>query len=676
MPPKPYAFLPVPKQFETKPAIWHDGSNENLLSGELRCELTALTPLLVGWERRPLGGDSPPDPCSISAAYRKKLKNYFDLDLPDDKHLLRPLTYGNEDTSPVLLPGESIKGLLRHELGALLGAPMERVQEQTYSYRPNLGFPEGAPRVREPRLAKIVRTEAHTHNGITGSVPREVAVYRFAKRSDQTYHPNKDGDLLPDGAQPYYGGLAAGEELLAPSQRRPRRGEKPQRRPLLHTSVDLGELRLQFQSVEVSDAVVADYWRTIDHLTNVSDGHFSGRNPNLDEANSSEALASKLRAAAENAFHEGDIIWVELATDDAEPRIASFGWHYYYRWAYQDTIRTRHALQADGSYQPEPRAILWPAPEELECDEDGAPLGLTAVRRLFGYVEGIPGCRGIGKHEDRDRRDHVQLMGRLFVNAAIEQLGKRSPYERFLPPTLLRELGTPKPSAVEHYLQQHGTQARNSDCLPPDNATLQTYGDLRGEDAPGELAGRKFYLDRPPSDPHCPPWRECNKNKLASKLGTVAIDASTPDTRFRFTIRFRDLEPTELAAVMLALCPQQFATAAGAAEGDYCSKLGYARPLGWGSVRTEVAELHFIKEDRQGKPTLHHERNAVQWFASNLPPLDPQRRDAWLALHARRHADAGDYPRGDDGEIFTHHTELRKKHSQQRRIAAKRADRQ
>jgi hypothetical protein len=54
--------------------------------------------------------------------------------LPNNKSVLCPLRplWGKR---PVIIPGDSLKGLLRHELGALLGAPMERVSEHSYTNR-------------------------------------------------------------------------------------------------------------------------------------------------------------------------------------------------------------------------------------------------------------------------------------------------------------------------------------------------------------------------------------------------------------------------------------------------------------------------------------------------------------------------------------------------------------
>lgn len=263
--------------------------------------------------------------------------------------------------------------------------------------------------------------------------------------------------------------------------------------------------------------------------------------------------------------------------------------------------------------------------------------------------------------------DHSQLMGRVFVNAGLEVLGANdTDEERFLGPTFLKELGMPRPSAVEHYLKQpHHPRAR-----PSDNATLRTYGDAAGYDAPGELAGRKFYLDR--KDAY-----DANGSALApgvaadpsdtnrqNERSTLALEASKPGRKFRFTVRFRDLDPAELAAIMVALGPDQFKSVLGGTNADgYCSKLGYARPLGWGSVRIQAKQLLFL-DDAGEMPTLTLEANLAAWVERNHEKTASQ--DEWLGIHRRRHPDAADYPKERDN-IYTYHTELRAEHSRKRR---------
>lgn len=222
----------------------------------------------------------------------------------------------------------------------------------------------------------------------------------------------------------------------------------------------------------------------------------------------------------------------------------------------------------------------------------------------------------------------------------------------------------PRPSAVEFYLKQpYHPHAR-----PSDRATLVTYGDAAGYDEPGELAGRKFYLDR--SDAYTgEPWKDDSAANRANERSTLALEASKPGRKFRFTLRFRDLEPAELAAVLIALCPHQFREVLGGAHPDgYCSKLGYARPLGWGSVRIEAKALLFLELANNG-PQLRAEQDIVAWVRQHYQATEMQA--AWLDIHRHKHPDAADYPKAkdkkDNENIYTFHTDLRAKHSRLRR---------
>jgi len=315
-------------------------------------------------------------------------------------------------------------------------------------------------------------------------------------------------------------------------------------------------------------------------------------------------------------------------------------WHYYYRWAYADSVRK------DADAPRLERRGLFPLDKEREKDGD-APKELSAVRRLLGYTGDNEGSAGIGEN------DHAQLMGRVFVNAGLEVVGGNdSDEQRFLRPTFLKELGMPRPSAVEHYLKQpHLPQSR-----PSDNATLVTYGDAAGYDAPGELAGRKFYLDRP----NAVAEDASDTNKINDR-STLALEASKPGRKFRFTVRFRDLDAAELAGIVVALSPDQFKTALGGTHTDgYCSKLGYARPLGWGSVRIEAKQLLLLDEAGEA-PTLKPEADLAAWVTKNHQQTTTQAE--WLAIHRRNHPNAADYPRARDRDgnenSYTFHTGLR-----------------
>jgi CRISPR-associated protein (TIGR03986 family) len=671
---KPYGFAPIPSRLRGKEPIWHDGSSSaGKLSGELRCELETLTPLLVGWERQPVSPEiqtGAPEQVPTQRVQGDREAPEVTLTLDDwgsiktgpGKSLLCPLRapWGER---PVILPADSLKGLLRHELGALLGAPMERVDERSYSYRPNQAFPNKTQDLLlEPRLARVKTSATRELDGVTVQVPEKLEIFEMATRDKQTYYPNRDqwrSSEFPPEVEPYRGGMGGGKdfprECLSPDA-----GTKT-----IHTHIDVKSLKLERTDVLVPAEVITQYLRTLRHLADGEHGHFSGRHPYIGkDADKRIRATSAIRDASQRVISRGDILWVEW--DKEQQRLVSFGWHYYYRWAYQDTVCTRWAGEATGEVR---RAELSPTAEETapRDEVDSSPSALTVVRRLFGYTGDSAGSKGIGDDKLHEPGNHSQLMGRIAINAALEVVAeKEAPSERFLPPTFLKELGQPKPSAVEHYLRQpYGRGAR-----PSDAAKLATYGDAGGYDRPGELAGRKLYLDR--ADGAKPAsWEDPSDDNRRNERSTLAIEASKKGRRFRFTVRFRDLDEDELAAVMLALCPQQFAKMVGGEHSaGYCSKLGYARPLGWGSVQIRAAELYFLEiEEEAGRemPTLTRQ-DGERWFETHRAGLDRELLSTWLALHRRSHPDAADYPRDDkDGQIYTHHTKLRAEHSRQRR---------
>lgn len=683
---KPYGFVQLPDGFASAPPIWHDGSGSaGRLSGEVRFEVETLTPLLVGWERRKI--DERDEPWSVPSVpargndgedflrraarqahsdegYRRRDgsidANRRDRDraayvdarrgrvvelaiagagmTTSSKSVLCPLR-APWGAQPALIPGDSLKGLLRHELGALLGAPMERVAERSYSYRPNSLFPnQPNPRLvarlaRVPQGAVTARPlDTGAHDAPVVRVPTRLDLLPLNLRYDRQHQQSPPWYRFDaTGGAPYRGGLGAGARLNSKRN--------------LHRTIAVSPTT-PLDSHPVPDEVQVGYLHTVRHLAELRHGHFSERHPDVPNTITADTARDRiLEAARDVVFQPGDVIWVEW--DTQKEQIVSLGWHYYYRWAYTDTVR-----RAGWTHE---RQGLFPLPEELATDEDGAPEQLSAVRRLFGYTGDNDGSKGIG------RKDHEQLMGRLSLNAAVEVVEPaEAATDRFLPPTFLRELGMPRPSAVEHYLEQpHHPNPR-----PSDEASLVTYGDAAGYDEPGKLAGRKFYLDR--ADAYTgEPWKDDSEANRLNDRSTLALEASRPGRRFRFTLRFRDLDPSELAATILALCPHQLRAVVGGSHADgYCSKLGYARPLGWGSVRIEAKELLVL--DTQGEtPKLKPVPDISPWIRDHYQAT-PQLA-SWLAIHRHKHPDASDYPRGNDGNIYSFHTDLRAQHTRARR---------
>jgi CRISPR-associated protein (TIGR03986 family) len=640
LPGKPYGFVALPGKLTTSAPVWHDGTGaEGRLSGEIRFELKTLTPLLVGWEHRQAGDNDEPWPVT----------NIDDVGaIAKGKSVLCPLRapWGKR---LVVLPGDSLKGLLRHELGALLGAPMERVAERSYSYRPNSMFAKGAQLI--PRLARVPQDGVETRPLASSGTHQVRVPTRLELLADNLEfdspslrnRPTSNCYRFDDGnGAPYRGGQGAGAKLNS--------------KPKLHTKLTANPSTTT-DTVNIPASVQEGYLATLRHLTDLTHGHFGERHPDVPKTVTGDAVLKRILDAAANVvFQPGDLIWVEWDTD--KKCIVSLGWHYYYRWAYTDSVRRR-----GGGYE---RHGLFPLAEERARDADGTPRSLSPVRRLFGYTGDNEGSAGIGEG------DHAQLMGRISVNAGLEVVADGdTDDQRFLSPTFLKELGMPRPSAVEHYVQQ--PQPRRE--RPSDKATLVTYGDAAGYDTPGELAGRKFYLDRAEAyetdeTKRKKLWADDSPANRANERSTLALEASQPGRRFRFTVRFRDLDPTELAAIVTALCPHQLRDVLGGKHGDgYCSKLGYARPLGWGTVRIEARSLLLLAAAIDA-PALNAVQDVVEWVRANHQPTAAQAE--WLAVHRHKHPHAADYPT-KDGQIYTFHTSLRAEHTRARRYRRERS---
>ncbi|MBE3576232.1 MAG: hypothetical protein IMX00_00800 [Limnochordales bacterium] len=426
------------------------------------------------------------------------------------------------------------------------------------------------------------------------------------------------------------------------------------------------------RNVPIDDSVHTFWVETYLHLVDPEGGHVSPRHPSLgnDHEKRSQAIGH-LKRAAERGFAKGDLIFVEW--DTQKKRVVSYGHHYYYRWRYVNTVCRRRA--EDGSWVLRPEVS--PRPAELEKDPAGRPLHLTGARALFGYTGDNPGSAGIGSG------DFTQLAGRVSFNMAVEQIPPgRTDAQRFLAPNRgfaisLKELAAPKPSAVEFYIDQSKLGERQR----LDRGVVVTYGDLPDWDPPGDLAGRKFYQHNPAAAVSARDYSADSDGDLLNERATIARFVSTPGTQFRFKVRFRDLSPAELGALLIALCPDQFVRMLPEAirneagvktdgtpnQPRYATKLGHARPLGWGSVVVTVDAAYRLCDGDNGyRLELLDETSLCECVAEAAKLIDTRSLGRWLAIHDFRDTEWAPYPsRG--GKIFAFHAEIRKEHSRGRR---------
>lgn len=161
------------------------------------------------------------------------------------------------------------------------------------------------------------------------------------------------------------------------------------------------------------------------------------------------------------------------------------------------------------------------------------------------------------------------VRGRLrFEDAEIEP-GQASPWLGAAGYTSPSALLAPKPACIQHYLVQPST---NRD-------------DLRHYDRPAgevELRGFKFYWHRRSvtgveNDPRAVPEQQ-------RKTRTV-IRPVKPGIRFAGRIRFDNLTPEELGALLVAL----------ELKASMRHKIGMVRPFGYGSIRIDT-RLHLVDQ--------------------------------------------------------------------------------
>jgi CRISPR-associated protein (TIGR03986 family) len=595
--PNPYGFIPVePEQAVLDRPLWRDGkSQEQRFSGELLLTLEALTPLLVGNQQREI----------------------------DDKH--SELVPHMLDDGRVLLAGSSLKGMLRAALASLLHAPMERVAEHHYSYRPNFGFgpdieiraavvekvegegkkAEVTVRLLPPQTSVVfVRNEAYRRLGqkksakpgdhikrkidgvvITGDSPRQ------RLQEDQNKSESLDHILL------HYAGGIDGRGDLAHAFN----GGRTYRHVLIQKT-DFDNARTV---IKIPPTLYQTYLRTQEVLADDRHGHLSPGHP-LASGNTINVNAVKESICQNAELQQNQLIYIEFAVSlDAEGRKKlrplTMGHHFQYRWAYTSSVRYRNAILGDEQKELRPELALRP---EEKANDQGAPEQLSAARLLFGYA--VDGNNEDQKNLARD--NFKRLAGRIACNHAIEVTDGKSEAERFMnagKPIQLKILGMPRPSAVEFYLKQ-----------PELPQKLTTYGDTPS-DPGGDLAGRKFYRHQPDAKTRTGLYEGDKRDANTSERGTLVHYLSKPGSRFRFTLRFDSLRLWELGALLAVLEPQHLEKrlALSPSLNGYAHKLGYGKPLGLGSVRLMIDGARW------------HENDSWQWTEAR----DPQ-TDAWQTL--------------------------------------------
>ena len=670
--PIPYGFSPInPLHSIHDTPLWRDGSSkEPRFSGELLITLTALTPLIVGNHQQEL----------------------------DKKHSF--LVPQMLDDGRVLIGAASLKGMLRSALVSLLQAPMDRVTEHHYTYRPNLGFgPKNGANRREQRAAiiKEVKGEGPAATVTIDLLPSDCPVVFIRNLAQQRLGQPVAGEHI----QCTISGVTLNKEK-ATRMRLETAGNSSGKTPLdhyfflYHGGIDGdGHLARAFKSNShvyhavlvptpeykkattmcVPEKVLTAYYRTQEILADDKYGHLSPGYPNLKNL---QNVDNTQRSICKHAHLQiNQLIYVEIETGKTSPdkagiNITSMGHHFQYRWGYSSSVCYENRL-LDGKGKL--RAELALRPEE-HADKQGAPQRLTSGRLLFGYAVDDRDDMQAGLAQNNFKR----LAGRITFNTAIEYHENKTLAERFMEggkEIQLHVLGMPRPSAVEFYLKQA--------TLPKQ---LTTYGDLPG-DPGGNLAGRKFYRHQPDAREQAQRYssNERQNNANTEERGTCVRYLSRPGSRFRCTLRFDSLRPWELGVLLTALNPKLLESTFELPNHPrgYAHKLGYGKPLGLGSVRLKIDAARWqANDDWIWQQSQTNETAWQNLQTSSLAALKDKLLTAWQDteaskshltswLKARAWADSGfaAYPtkadKDDKKTIFNYHTNLRRDHAAVRR---------
>jgi len=551
----PYHFVPVSETLISSGTFEHsrnceitpyDALSSDRFNGEIKCELDTLTP-------------------AIFACYQgnqtdliKKAKEKLGSGVNRDKQVLSPLFAEINNNKHQVILGSSIKGMLRSNVAALLPAPMNRVQERTFAYRPNI-----KPGRTTNKLTKQTFPALYFYN----NGQPFVRVYPEWERG-------KDYDFKRlDNSQKYdYKGSVDSKGELTRLFNGGTLRHNAHKRSCFITNSALMQIPVQ---LDISEKVLKQFEATTNHLTNEDTGHLSSHHP-LVKKDDVPALQRYIKQNRDyREWDEKQLIFVEavLNNDQKPVTISSFGNNFRYYWLHSSSIHKNNQKELRSSVQP--------------ITQKKRPL--NALTCLFGDVV-----------KQSEKEEDLRLAGRVSVNHAIEVTKKESVYERDIW-YALPLCAQPKASAYEFYMEQFYNEQLISELKDYSSEQLQ------------QLAGRKMYVHQDgfnklfSENSIAADTQQAKDALLSDKNAPIASKVTPASTQFRFCLRFRQLSKFELGLIYAALDPNYLLSAIRECPHsspainelhkrtqytvyNLANKLGYGRPHGFGSVTIKCAE--------------------------------------------------------------------------------------
>lgn len=276
----------------------------------------------------------------------------------------------------------------------------------------------------------------------------------------------------------------------------------------------------------------------------------------------------------------GDLVWVEVKKDDAGNNVAS-----EIGAVSIPKLRYKYGI-----------ADLVTEPLVQGCEQS---TNLCPACRAFGWVHRPT------ENEPQKRDKEVAYAGRLrFSHGQLQHPAKT--INREIP---LAILSSPKPTTTSFYLL-------NQNGKPSFGVDYNTEG--------AKLRGRKFYRhhgSKPnpqeytrPNGKDDQPIRD-GQNRTVRKV----LDS---DNHFTFRIDFTNLAPVELGALLWSL-EMKYQDADGQ-EQQLFHRLGFAKPLGFGSVKIEVDQVELLQPEKRYQSLQQDGKRLVtraEWGQQCLAPF-------------------------------------------------------
>ncbi|MEL7638066.1 MAG: hypothetical protein AAGU21_00335 [Solidesulfovibrio sp.] len=571
----PYNFVPVEvDNISRKPAVTHEAFPRlELYSGRVRCLAVALTPIIVG--NRQIE--------HLSEEQKRRIQQASGSEPHPEHKLLQPFRFPSGEYG---IADSTLKGMVSAVYGAITHSPMERVNDRTFSFRPNLS-PTGpskagilVQKVGDDWKALLLDTQ-HFHYGRDPERSPEFESWRGSITEDNLNDWMKRGerfcrDRFPKGpCLPFNsGGGLDGEGLFTKAFGK---GKAPFAE-VPFDKVDAAIRRKCFVTIPAS--VVEEFVNTTKHLMG---DHLDGHPHEPDKKHVRNALE---RHRGASALTPGRLVFLEIRKVADKEVVISFGLHYRYRWRYKDSIQSENKGLAGEKTRPR-------FDVSSEKGQSAASAKLSPCRRLFGFVD----------NKESHRQGVLNaLAGRVRFSCAqhVAGTGKVDEY------VTLKILGSPKASAYEFYLTQDG------------KSPLCDYGDSGNADPAnirrGQPRGRKFYLHNPNAAKNTTVYQQKGEGAAGKLNQTAEILLAPPKNEgegvlppaFRFTVLFENLEKEEFETLLLAIglgnTQESLLEQLDKADcGLLAHKCGHGQPLGLGSLAVGIERVDILNSSG-GKP--------------------------------------------------------------------------